>query len=126
MYGAAATAPALAAFFLAAIATSPRVAFGTRPDPIPAWLVADSGSFERDIQNFGDLADETEIEIPPQMLGNLVHVRLVELRSDHARDPEALRRQGLLLQPADRQHLPGQRDFAGHRHVVAHRTSGQQ
>ena len=32
----------------------------------------------------------------------------------------------LLLDAADRQHLAAQRDLAGHRHVVAHRPSGEQ
>ena len=39
--------------------------------------------------------------------------------------PAAQRRQQLLLQPADRQHPPAQRDLAGHGHVAAHRDAGQ-
>ena len=41
-------------------------------------------------------------------------------------DPVALGGERLLLQAADRQHLPGQRDLAGHRHVVAHRAPAEQ
>ena len=40
------------------------------------------------------------------------------------RDAVALRGERLLLQPADRQHLAGERDLAGHRDVVAHAAPG--
>ena len=36
-----------------------------------------------------------------------------------------MRRQQLLLQAADRQHLAAQRDLTRHRHIGAHRNPGQ-
>jgi hypothetical protein len=38
----------------------------------------------------------------------------VVLGHNHLEDSRAMRRQQLLLQPADRQHLAAQRDLAGH------------
>ena len=52
-----------------------------------------------------------------------LHVLLVLPRQDDLVDADALGRQHLLLDAADRQHLPGQRDLAGHRDVAAHRTA---
>ena len=40
--------------------------------------------------------------------------------------PGAVRRQHLLLDAADRQHVAAQRDLAGHRDVAAHPPSGEQ
>src|SRR5581483_4132314 len=51
----------------------------------------------------------------------LVEVGLVLAREDHTPEPGALRRQGLLAQPADRQHLTRERDLAGHADVVCNR-----
>ena len=47
-------------------------------------------------------------------------------RRDHAPDTVPLGGQRLLLEPADRQHLAGQRDLAGHRHVRTDGPPGQQ
>ena len=58
-----------------------------------------------------------------QVLGDLVDVGLVERGAITVRDAVALGGERLLLQPADRQHLAGERDLAGHRDVVAHRAA---
>ena len=39
--------------------------------------------------------------------------------------PDAVGREQLLLDAADRQHLAAQRDLAGHRHVAPHRDAGE-
>ena len=39
--------------------------------------------------------------------------------------PGAVRREQLLLQPADGQHAPAQRDLTGHRQIAPHRTAGE-
>ena len=70
--------------------------------------------------------DVDELELAALVLGDLVDLALVAVGHDHALDPRALRRERLLLEPADRQHLPGQRDLAGHRDVVADRAPAEQ
>ena len=44
----------------------------------------------------------------------------LQLRRDHALEPGVLRGERLLLEAADRQHLAGQGQLAGHRGVLAH------
>src|SRR3954467_4256916 len=123
-YGAAATAPAFAAFFLAAIDYLTSGRFRANANHIPGALAANAGLLERDVEHFGDVGHEVELQIAPQVLGDLVDVGLVELRGDDGPDTEALRRECLLLQPADRQDLAREGDLAGHRDVVAHRAPG--
>ena len=56
---------------------------------------------------------------------NLLDVLLVLRRNEHGLDAAAMRRQDLLLEPADRQDAPAQGDLTGHRQVVAHRDLGE-
>src|SRR3954452_24840328 len=60
---------------------------------------------ERLAQDPIDVVGEHELDVVQQVLRHLVEVRLVQLRRDDARDAGALRRERLLLQAADRQHL---------------------
>ena len=48
----------------------------------------------------------------------------LRLGASTRRDARALGGERLLLEAADRQHLAGQRELAGHRHVVAHGAPG--
>ena len=57
--------------------------------------------------------------------GMSAQVLVVLLRNQHGLDAAAMRRQQLLLEPADRQHFAAQRDLAGHRDFGAHRNPGQ-
>src|SRR5581483_10893811 len=54
------------------------------------------------------------------------HVHLVVGRQDHVAHVGALRRQHFLFHAADRQHVPAQRDLAGHRQIRTHRPVRQQ
>src|SRR4051812_18662543 len=81
---------------------------------------------ERRVEHLGHRVDEDEREIAAQVLRDLVDVGLVQRRRDHRRDAIALRRERLLLQAADRQHLAGERHLAGHRHVVAHAAAADE
>ena len=76
-------------------------------------------ALQRDFEHLSDLRDELEVEVLAQVLGDLVDVLLVASGRDHHPDPTALGGQRLLLEAADRQHLTGQRQLSGHRHVAA-------
>src|SRR5919198_3105446 len=126
---ASALAPTLAAVFFAAIEL-PRLACGcrrehTRTAPTPRARCGPR-RLERELEHLLDVVEEPELDVLAQMLGEVLAVALVELGRDHQLDAVALGRERLLLQPTDREHLPGQRDLAGHRHVVAHRLAGDQ
>src|SRR4051794_32266021 len=105
---------ALAAFFFAAIPPSLAVRFR-------AWRRAYPGSapVERRVEDLRYLADPDELHAVAQVIGEVLGVRLVAARGEHALDPRPLRRERLLLEAADRQHEAGQRQLARHRRVVA-------
>src|ERR687894_1346049 len=71
-------------------------------------------TLQRSLEYFVYRVHPPELEALPQHVGEVLEVGLVAPRRDHALDPEALRGQRLLLQPADREHLPGERDLARH------------
>ena len=73
-----------------------------------------------------DLGHPDEVQVLAQRLGDVLEIRLVAARRQHAADARALGGERLLLQAADRQHLAGQRQLAGHGHVVAHRAAGDE
>ena len=50
-------------------------------------------------------------------LRNVLEIRLVSLGQQHLRDARTFRAEHLLLEAADREHLSGQRDLAGHRQI---------
>ena len=62
----------------------------------------------------------------PQLLRQVVQIRLVPLRQDKRVDPRAPRGERLHLDATHREHLTAQRDLPGHRNVVANRNAGQQ
>src|SRR4051795_1456247 len=55
---------------------------------------------QRLVERLVEIAHEDELDLLAQMLGDVVDVRLVESRCDHALDPSLLSRERLLLQPA--------------------------
>src|SRR3954447_11063557 len=124
-----AAAPALAAFFFAAIEL-PRLACGCRREHTPTTTTPSARCrrrrLERELEDLLDVLDETELDVLAQVLGEILAVALVELRGDDEAHARALGRERLLLEPADRQHLARQRVLAGHRDVVAHRAARHQ
>ena len=58
-------------------------------------------------------------------LGNVVEVDLVALRQQDLADARALRAEHFFLDAADRQHLTGERDLAGHREVRIDLDAGE-
>ena len=78
------------------------------------------------LEHLLDAVHEDEVEVLAQVLRNVLDVLLVQLRRDHALDAGGLGGERLLLQPADRQHLPDQGQLAGHGGVLAHRPAGDQ
>src|SRR4051812_28993510 len=95
-------APALAAFFFAAIEL-PRLACGcrrehTRTAPARSPRCA-SRLFQRDLEDLSHVLDETKLEVLAEVLGEVLDVVLVELRGDDQADPVALRGERLLLEP---------------------------
>src|SRR4029079_3138660 len=62
---------------------------------------------ERGLEHLGHPLDEHERDVASQLPATLLGVALVHRGRDHGRDPVALRRERLLLEAADRQHLAG-------------------
>src|SRR3954452_1371991 len=124
-----AAAPALAAFFFAAIEL-PRLACGCRREHTRTTAAPPARCrrrrLERQLEDVLDVLDEAELDVLPQVLREVLAVALVEFRGDDQPHARALGREGLLLEPPDRQDLACQRDLAGHRDVVAQRSSGHQ
>src|SRR5438105_4584040 len=57
---------------------------------------------QRDREDGAHVLDEMEVDVGPQVLGDVLDVLLIALRGDHELDAAALRRQRLLLEAADR------------------------
>src|SRR5580765_1766737 len=66
-----------------------------------------------------DAVEEHELELVARFLRHVLEVLLVAPRQHHRLDAGAQRGESLLLDPADRQHQPAQRDLAGHGYVRA-------
>src|SRR6266487_3755817 len=64
-----------------------------------------------------DPLDVDELEAAALVLRDLGDVALVSPREDHPLDLRSLGGKHLLLDAADRQHLAGERDLAGHRDI---------
>src|SRR4051794_18732970 len=92
-----------------AVRTLSRAAIRRRRPPPRTVLL------ERDLEHLVDLVDPVELDVLLERVGELLEVRLVLLRRDHALDAEALGGDRLLAQAADRQHAPGEGDPPGHR-----------
>src|SRR2546423_11171165 len=56
---------------------------------------------QRQGEHLADVLDEVQVELAAQVLGDVVGVLLVQARRDDHADAVALRRQRLLLEPAD-------------------------
>src|SRR4051794_24769481 len=124
---AAVTAPAAAAAFFFLAMQLPSLGRGRGSwASIPAPDHKSLGLLQGRAQHVADLADPDEPRPLAQVLGDVLHVGLVERRRDDRLDVVALRRQRLLLQAADRQHLAGEGDLTGHRDVLADGAPGDQ
>src|SRR3954453_21574538 len=124
-----AAAPALAACFFAAIEL-PRLACGCRREHTRTTAAPSERCcrrrLQRELEDVLDVLDEPELDVFAQMLGKVLAVALVELRGDDQAHARALGGERLLLEPADWQHLAGERDLAGHGDIVAHGAAGHQ
>jgi hypothetical protein len=81
---------------------------------------------EGQVEHLADVADGVHRQLLPDILRHVLQIGLVALRDQHRGDAGPVRREQLLLHPADRQDPPGQRDLAGHRHIGAHQPPGEQ
>src|SRR4051794_14353770 len=108
-----------------ALGSRTRALLGTR-QALSRRAAVRGGRLERGVEHVRHAIDEDEREVAAQVLGDLVGVGLVVRGRDDGRDAVALRRERLLLQPADRQHLAGERDLARHRDLVAHAAPADQ
>src|SRR5690606_22758231 len=67
----------------------------------------------------------TYLEIPLDVLRNLLEVTFIFVGNQHRLDTTTMRRQQFFLQATNRQHLATQGDLAGHGDGRAHRDTGQ-
>src|ERR1700680_4106916 len=72
--------------------------------------------FERELQDFLHAAGQVEGHRVAHALGDIVDVLFVAARKDDFREAHPVCSQHLLLDAADRQHQPLERDLAGHAH----------
>src|SRR5713226_7739721 len=70
---------------------------------------------QRVLQDFVHVLDLDQRDILQYLLRDLIDVLLVFLRHEDGLDAATMRREHLLLEPANRQHPPAQRDLARHR-----------
>src|SRR4030088_468995 len=77
---------------------------------------------EREVEYFVDAHHRVEAHLLAYLLGDVVEVAAVALRQDHVGQTRGVRRERLLLEPADRQHAALQGDLAGHPDRVLDRT----
>src|SRR5205823_3350990 len=85
-----------------------------------------SGRLERQLEHLADRHDRMEGHLLADVLGYVLEVPAVAFGQDHVGQPGCVRRQHLLLEPADRQHAALEGDLAGHPHRVLDRAAGQQ
>src|SRR3954451_6259901 len=88
--------------------------FGGRPPKALGNRRACRGRLEGEVEDLADRHDRVERHLLTYILGQIVQIWAVALRQDHVGEPGGMRREHLLLEPADRQHSPLERDLAGH------------
>ena len=112
-----APAPAFAAFFFAAIALLGSACCGHSTRSRPTLRNAFGAlPLERASSTSSTWSTSTNFMLARAACSGMSSMSASLRRGhDHALDPGALRGQRLLLEAADRQHLAGQRDLAGHR-----------
>jgi hypothetical protein len=82
---------------------------------------------ERDFQHLLDRRDEVDLDVRPDVVRDVFLDRLVVATGhDHFLEPHAVGGEHLLLDAADRQDAPRQRDLAGHRHPRPHQAAREQ
>jgi len=62
-------------------------------------------------QNFLGIVDEDEPHLLAQLFRHVLDVPLVQTRQDHGTDPSPVRRQNLLLDSSDGEHLAAKRHY---------------
>src|SRR6266550_1175953 len=62
-------------------------------------------------QNFLGIVDEDEPHLLAQLFRHVLDVLLVQTRQDHGTDPSPVRRQNLLLDSSDGEHLAAKRHY---------------
>src|SRR5690606_29693216 len=109
------------------------VGVGARPAALgAAWFCGCHACFEPcqatyqgHVECLVDVVDLMEMHRLGQVRGDVLHVGSVLERVDDVLDACTLGAQHLLLETADRQHPPTQRDLAGGGDVLAHRRARQ-
>src|SRR3954453_16686398 len=84
------------------------------------------GWLEGEVEDLADRHDRVERHLLTYILGQIVQIWAVALRQDHVGEPGGMRREHLLLEPADRQHSPLERDLAGHADRVLDRAVAEE
>src|SRR5437867_2913525 len=82
--------------------------------------------FERISNDVGDVADQSYVELLADRLGDVVEVGFVAFRQKHGAESGSMRGEQFLLDTADGQDPPVERDLTGHADVGAHRSSGRE
>ena len=80
---------------------------------------------QRVMEDFRQLVDRHERHALAHFLGYVVEIHLVAARQQDLADAGALGAEHFLFEPADRQHLTGERDLAGHREVRIDLDAGE-
>jgi hypothetical protein len=86
---------------------------------------SNGGLRKRLTQHLIDRIDQNQVHLAAQIGRDVFEVGLVPRGQQHATDAGAVRTEHLLLDPADGEDAPAQRDLACHRDVVARRTPGE-
>src|SRR5690606_11274425 len=81
---------------------------------------------ERTLDRLGHILHENEVQLLLHFIRYLIQVRLVPSGQDDRLDPGLRGRDQLLLDPADREHVPAQRDLSGHRDLAPDRALGEE
>src|SRR6266851_5211199 len=99
------------------------------PRRAPQWLdlapLRPNLALERDVEYLVHVIHERERDVFAHPGGNLLQVAPVVVRRHDLGQPGPMRRQHLLLQPADRHDPAAQRDLTGHAQGMVDRTPGE-
>src|SRR5713226_1282943 len=129
-YAAAPPAPGMRTYVaIVASACGRRHSVSSPPRRAPQWLdlapLRPNLALERDVEYLVHVIHERERDVFAHPGGNLLQVAPVVVRRHDLGQPGPMRRQHLLLQPADRHHPATQRDLAGHAQGMVDRPAGE-
>jgi hypothetical protein len=80
---------------------------------------------QRRVQHLVHRIDEDDLDLLPDLVGDVPEVLLVLLGEDHHPRAREVRGEDLALEAADREDPTTERDLAGHRHVLSDRDGGE-